>query len=123
MKTNIFIVDDSIAARNMLINILKSDDTIEVVGESGTGQGGIIMLDETNPDIIIIEADITGGMSLLDIIKEIKKLKPEIKIILCTNSQNTDIVIPSTEAGVSYFIQKPYKKAEVLSSIHYVIDK
>ncbi len=120
MKTSIFIVDDSVVARNMLINILKSDKTIEVVGESGTGQGAIIMLDEVSPDIIILEADITGGMTLLDVIKEIKGIKPDIKIILSTTVRDTKVVIPMSEAGANYFIQKPFRKVEVMMSINYV---
>ncbi len=114
---NVFVVDDSEVARGMLIRILKGDPDVNIVGEVGTGLASIIFLEEKKPDVIMLEADISGGMKLVDVVKEIKKLAPDIKIVLCSDSKTTDLIIPASEIGVDQFISKPYVKHKVLPVI------
>ncbi len=122
-KIRIFIVDDSIAARTILSKLLSSQEDFQIVGEAGTGQAGIIMLDEFNPDVVMLEASITGGMAITDIVKEIKNINPIVKIILCTDNSSLEHVIPAAEAGADDFISKPYKKEHISRIIRQCMSK
>lgn len=113
----VFIIDDNIAARSMLARLIKDEEDIEIVGEAGTGQGGIIMLGEVSPDIIMLEATVGGGMLLSDIVKEIHNINPDTKIIICTDYFTSDSVPEVTEYGRLDFVQKPYKKSMLLRTI------
>lgn len=117
-KIRVFIVDDSIVARSMLKILLSTDDEIEIVGESGTGQGSIILLEEVNPDVILLETNVGGGMTINDVVREIKKINPNTKIILCTEPVAYSKIIPATDIGADDFISKPYKKTSILRTIH-----
>lgn len=117
MSIKIFIVDDSIVARTMLTNILTENGNYEIVGEADTGQGGIIMLEDAQPDIVMLEANIGGGMSVQDIVKEMKKLMPETKIVLCSDPNKTTLVISASEVGADDFIEKPYRKTKIFRVI------
>lgn len=117
MSIKIFIVDDAAVARTMLTNILKTNSDYEIVGEASTGQGGIIMLEETQPDVVMLEADIGGGMAIHDVVKEVKKLMPETKIVLCSDPNKTRLIIPASEVGADDFIEKPYKKKKIFRVI------
>ena len=119
----IFVVDDSIAARTMLIRMLETVEDFEVVGQEGTGQASIIMLDEVNPDVVMLEASVSGGMKITDVVKEIKKIKPEVKIILCADSSSAANVIPAAESGADDFINKPYRKELIVRSIRECINR
>ncbi len=118
MKTKVFIVDDSEIMQNMLKKILEEDEDIEVVGVAVTGPRCIIMIDETEPDIIFIDSDITGGMDVMDTIREIKRINDSIKIILCSDAKTNDKIIPAAEIGAIDFIKKPYIKSRVLRTIN-----
>lgn len=117
-KIRVFIVDDSIVARNILKMLLLTDEDIEIVGESGTGQGSIILLEDINPHIILLETNVGGGMTVIDVVREIKKFSENTKIILCTDSIAYSKVIPATDVGADDFISKPYKKSTLLRIIH-----
>lgn len=118
MSVKIFIVDDSVVARTMLKNILAKNDNYEIVGEASSGQGGIIMLEEANPDIIMLEANIGGGMNIEDIVKEMKKLMPQTKIIICSDPNKTKLVISASEVGADDFVSKPYRQTRIFRVIN-----
>ena len=116
-KIKIFVVDDVEIIRKMLARMLSGEEDMEIVGEEGTGQGTIIMLDEVNPDVVLLEAAVAGGMGLMDVIKEIHNVCPDAKIILVTDATSLEKVIPAAAEGVVDFISKPFQKDMVLRTI------
>ena len=113
----VLIADDSPVARNMLIRILTEEDDIEIVGEAGTTQSCIMMLDEVNPDVILLEAAISGGMSIARLIRSIKDIKPYVRVILCVEVNADAEDINAAEHWTSDIIRKPYNKSNVLRAI------
>jgi NarL family two-component system response regulator LiaR len=116
-KIKVFIIDDNIAARSIIAGIVRGEDDIEIVGEAGTGQGGIIMLGDVMPDVIMLEATVSGGMLLNDIIKEIRNVTPDAKIIICADTSLTSSIPEITQYGTLDFVTKPFKKNMLLRSI------
>ena len=114
---NIFVIDDSDVARKMLIRIISEDEDVRVVGEAGSGVGAIMALRETQPDVVMLEADISGTMGAEEIIREIGEINPTISIILCTDDSSNHMVIPLYELGIEQFISKPYSKHKILPVI------
>ena len=116
-KLRVFIADDSPVARNILIRMLNDEEDLEIVGEAGTTQSSIMMLDEVDPDIILLEAAISGGMSITRLIRSIKDIKPYIRIILCVEMNADPEMIKSVEQWAFDIIRKPYNKQNLLRAI------
>lgn len=116
-KIKIFIVDDNVMARKMMIGTLSKDDVFEMVGEAGTGQGGIIMLEEALPDILLLEAAVSGGMTLEEVLTQVKGLSPNTKVILCIEDATQDKVIVGEKNGIVDFISKPFRPNELIRII------
>jgi DNA-binding NarL/FixJ family response regulator len=112
-KQKVFIIDDSDVARAMLKNILKGDDLVEIVGEEKTGIGAIIMLEELKPDVVLLEANISGDIKLVDVIKEIRKLDTHVKIVICADAISRYELIDAPSVGADDIIAKPYRKQEI----------
>lgn len=116
-KIKVFVVDDSVITKTMFSNAIKETEDIEIVGEVSSGPGCIIMFEEINPDVVMLKITIGGGMSVESIVKELRKIKPTVKVIICTDiSYKCDIeellVIEPDD-----FIVKPYQKENVLRII------
>jgi DNA-binding NarL/FixJ family response regulator len=101
----------------MLIRLLASEDDIEVVGESGTPQSSIMMLGSINPDVMLLESDISGGYGIARLIRDIKNLKPYIRIILCVGLSADQDIVKAAEYGASDIIRKPYNKTNLLRAV------
>ena len=116
-KIRVLIADDSPVARNMLIRMLKNEDDIEIAGEADTGQSVVKMLDEAAPDVILLEASISGGISVPRLASYIKDIKPRIRVILCAEVSSDSEVIKEAEPWASDIIRKPYNKTNLLRAI------
>ncbi|MDR1539512.1 MAG: response regulator [Clostridiales bacterium] len=116
-KIKVFVADDSLVARNMLIRLLSKANDIEIAGEAGTAQSSIMLMKELSPDIILLEASIGGGMGISDLVKQFKSCKPDAKVILTVDASGIDAIADASGCGAFDFAQKPYNKANILRLI------
>ena len=117
----VFISDDNETARTMLKQALeRMPYNIEVVGESSTGQGAIIMLDEDKPHLILLKLNIPGDLPSDEVMATIRGMDPQCYIVLCSYPQDRSILEASIRSGTAdNFVEKPIKKA----ALNRVIEK
>jgi two-component system chemotaxis response regulator CheY len=111
MKKRILVVDDAAIIRLMLTKIIVSDE-YEVVGEAGNGAEAVEKYGELKPDLVTM--DITmPDMDGIQAVKEIKKLDPNAKIVMCSAMGQKMMVLEAIEAGAASFIVKPFDEQKV----------
>ncbi len=115
MANRILVVDDAAFMRMMIKDILGKNG-YEVVGEAADGAQAIEKFKETNPDLITM--DITmPEMDGITALKEIKKLDPSAKVIMCSAMGQQAMVIDAIQAGAKDFIVKPFQADRVIEAI------
>lgn len=115
MATRVLIVDDAAFMRMMVKDIL-SKNGYEIVGEAGNGQQAIEKYQELRPDITTM--DITmPEMDGITAVKEIKKIDPNAKVIMCSAMGQQAMVIEAIQSGARDFIVKPFQPDRVLEAI------
>jgi len=115
MANRILIVDDAAFMRMMIRDIL-SKNGYEVVGEANDGAQAIEKYKELRPDLITM--DITmPEMDGINALKEIKKLDPNAKVIMCSAMGQQAMVIDAIQAGAKDFIVKPFQPDRVIEAI------
>ncbi|WP_163101517.1 response regulator [Peribacillus alkalitolerans] len=116
MAHKILIVDDAAFMRMMIKDIL-SKNGFDVVGEAADGVQAIEKFKETSPDLVTM--DITmPEMDGITALKEIKKLNPSAKVIMCSAMGQQAMVIDAIQAGARDFIVKPFQADRVLEAIN-----
>lgn len=116
-KIKVFVVDASEVWRKILINHIASAADMEVVGEINSGQGSILMLEEVNPDVVMLESSPRDRMPAYEVVSQLKSVNPNIHIILCTDQSSMDTVMSAADKGAHDFVTKPYKRQLVLRCI------
>jgi two-component system chemotaxis response regulator CheY len=115
----ILIVDDAAFMRMMLKDILTKNG-YTVVGEAENGLVAIEKYKELKPDLVTM--DITmPEMDGITAVKEIKKIDPGAKIIMCSAMGQQAMVIDSIQAGAQDFIVKPFQPERVLEAVEKVL--
>ena len=99
MATRVLVVDDAAFMRMMVKDIL-SKNGYEIVGEAENG------MDITMPEMDGITA-----------VKEIKKVDPGAKVVMCSAMGQQAMVIEAIQAGARDFIVKPFQADRVLEAI------
>lgn len=115
MANRILVVDDAAFMRMMIKDIL-SKNGYEVVGEASDGAQAIEKYKETSPDLVTM--DITmPEMDGITALKEIKKVDPGAKVIMCSAMGQQAMVIDAIQAGAKDFIVKPFQADRVIEAI------
>lgn len=115
MAIRVLIVDDATFMRTVLKTLLTKNG-FEVVGEAENGRQAVVKYTELKPDIVTM--DITmPEMDGLNAVKEIKKIHPEAKIIMCSAMGQSALVVEAIHAGAKDFIVKPFDEALIVEKI------
>lgn len=115
MAIKVMIVDDAAFMRMMIKDIL-SKNGYEVVGEAENGQKAVEKWQELRPDLTTM--DITmPEMDGIAAVKEIKKLDPAAKVIMCSAMGQQAMVIEAIQSGARDFIVKPFQPDRVLEAV------
>jgi two-component system chemotaxis response regulator CheY len=115
MANRILIVDDAAFMRMMIRDILTKNG-YDVCGEANDGVQAIEKYKELKPDLITM--DITmPEMDGIVALKEIKKVDPNAKVIMCSAMGQQAMVIDAIQAGAKDFIVKPFQPDRVIEAI------
>ncbi len=118
-KIRVLLVDDHTIVRQGLRSLLDSHEDIEVVGEAENGRQAFEKTEQVIPDIVIL--DITmPSLNGIEATRQIKKLKPEIKVIVLTVHDSEEYVHQVLQAGASGYLLKESAVSDLVSAIHAV---
>jgi len=117
--TRVLIVDDAKFMRDKIREILETED-LQVAGEAGNGEEAVLLYQELQPDLVIM--DITMPVKNgIEALKDMIKLNPKVKVIMCTAMRQKRIVVEAIEAGAKDFIVKPFEETKVIEAIRHVL--
>ncbi|NLJ74841.1 MAG: response regulator [Firmicutes bacterium] len=115
MPKKVLITDDTAFMRMTLKNVIEKNG-FEVVGEAGDGEEAIAKYKELQPDLVTM--DITmPKMDGITAIKEIMKIDPNAKIVVCSAMGQKPMVIEALNAGAKDFLVKPFDAERVVEAL------
>ncbi|QDR80502.1 response regulator [Sporomusa termitida] len=115
MAIRVLIVDDAAFMRMMIKDIL-SKNGYDIVGEAENGLKAVEKYQELKPDLTTM--DITmPEMDGITAVKEIKKVDPAAKVIMCSAMGQQAMVIEAIQSGARDFIVKPFQPDRVLEAV------
>ena len=115
MAIKVLIVDDAAFMRMMIKDILTKNG-FEVVGEAENGAKAVEKFQELRPDLTTM--DITmPEMDGITAVKQIKKIDPGAKVIMCSAMGQQAMVIEAIQSGARDFIVKPFQPDRVLEAL------
>ncbi|MEK6689844.1 MAG: response regulator transcription factor [Nitrospirota bacterium] len=105
ISIKILIVDDQRLFRQGLRSLLEQEDDMEVVGEAADGQEAFTLVQETNPDVILMDVE----MPKLDGIqasRTILERYPHTHILMLSVHNEDERVISAIRSGAEGYILK-----------------
>lgn len=116
---NILIVDDHRIVREGLKKIIQHETDMAIAGLAKDASEAIRIL--SNIDINLVLLDIAlPGMSGLEAIKDIKKLRPGARIIMLSMYPEERFAIRALKAGASGYLTKETAPEELINAIRVV---
>ncbi|MBV9689864.1 MAG: response regulator transcription factor [Ktedonobacteraceae bacterium] len=119
MKIHILLADDHTILRAGLKMMLNAQPDMEVVGEAHDGRQAIQEAYRLQPDVILMDItmpDING----IEATRQIKKLLPDIKVLILTMHEHDEYVFQALRAGASGYMLKEAADTELISALHII---
>ncbi len=116
------IADDHNLFRKGIISLLEENPKVKVVYEAGNGAELLHLLNnpDTFPDVVLldIEMPVMDGMEAQ---KKIKKLYPEMKVIILTMRDDEQFILYMISEGVNGYLLKDAEPEELEKAIEKVV--
>ncbi len=116
----VLIVDDDAELRSNLSEILKGAGYY--IAEAPSGKEAIEKIASKDFDIALLDI-MMPKMSGIDVLKEIKKIKPKIRVIMITAFATVENAVDAIKKGASDYISKPFRIDDLLTTIRRVIEE
>lgn len=115
----VLIADDHAVVRSGLKQILAETPDIVVAGEATNGREALEKLEKQHWDVLVL--DITmPGRSGLEILKDIKHLKPELPVLVLSMHAEEQFATRTLKAGASGYLNKESAPEELVKAIRKV---
>lgn len=120
-KIRIIIADDHAVFRNGLKQLIEEDSSIEIIGEAENGERALEIINESKPDIAVLDIDMPK-MTGIQVLKSLNKSKVQIKIIFLTVFASEDIFDKAMSLGISGYLLKDSAVTDIMECIHKVAE-
>lgn len=115
-KIRVLIIDDHPLFRRGVSQLLELANTFELVGEAASGQEGIALARQLEPDLILLDLNMKG-MSGLETLSTLRDHEIDARIILITVSNAPEDLVTAIRAGSDGYILKDNDPDEILKLI------
>ena len=101
----VMVVDDHLVVRRGIISIIQGDRDWVVCAEAGDGVEAIRMAREAKPDVAVVDISMPM-LSGIDVAIELKKILPEIEILIVAMHEGEQFITDALNAGARGYILK-----------------
>ena len=113
-KATILITDDEKSIRNALKEILEFENYVTLEAENG--EEALKVVEKENVNLVMLDIKMKG-MDGIEVLEQLKKIKPEIPVIMISGHGTIKIAVEATKNGAFDFLEKPPDLNRLLTSV------
>ncbi len=119
-RLNILVVEDGETQREMLTEFLASEG--HTVAGAEDGDRAIRQVRDGHFDLLLLDYKMPG-MNGIDVLREIKKLNPQISVVMMTAYGTIETAVDAMKLGAVDYISKPIDLDELLALIGRIAER
>lgn len=116
MKTTVAIVEDNGAICASLERVIAASADMRCVGASRNAEHALRTIPQNVPDVVLMDIELPG-ISGIECTARLKRLLPNLRILILTVYKDQDQIFRALEAGASGYLLKRSSSDEILRAI------
>lgn len=116
----IVIADDHAIVRTGLRALIKSESTMELIGEAAGGYEAIELVEKTMPDVLVLDLSMPD-LDGISVTKKIRPRFPDLCILILTIHEDEALLRAALKAGAAGYILKRAAETELISAINIIL--
>lgn len=119
MAINVSIVEDSDKLRGTLARVLNRADGFKCVSQHPHAEDALKDLPSVKPEVVLMDINLPG-MNGVECVRQLKKLLPEVQVMMLTVYEDTENIFDALAAGANGYMLKRTSSKELLEAIQEV---
>ena len=115
----IMLIEDHEMVRAGFQMLLEAQPDMEIVAQAETGEAGLALVDERQPDVVLLDVSMPG-MGGAQAARALKSRFPDIKILAVTIHSNKAYLLEMLDAGADGYLPKRAAAEELVNAIRTV---
>ena len=115
-RARVFVVDDHAAVRQALVMRVAMQPDLEVCGEAASAEEALERIEHARPDVAILDISMRDGNGL-DLIGQIKELRLEVRMVVCSMHAESIYAQRALEAGAMGYVNKDQASSQIIEAI------
>ncbi len=116
ISQTIITIDDHPLFRKGLADLIDMDDSLTLIGEAASGEEGLALAVELEPDLVLLDINMKG-MDGLETLRALKAADLDSRVMMLTVSNNEEDVLAAIRAGADGYLLKDMEPEDTLDSI------
>ncbi len=114
--TSILLADDQELVRTGLRMILTAEDDFEVVGEAADGHEAVDLAGSLRPHVVLMDIRMPG-LDGIEATRRITASQPDVRVLMLTTFDRSQLVYDSLLAGASGFLLKDAPSQQLVAGV------
>lgn len=118
-KIRVLLTDDHQLFRQGIRTLLDAEEDLEIAGEAANAADAVALARQQRPDIVLMDIGMTG-MSSFEATRQIRKERPETRVIFLSMYDDEDYLAECVEIGAGGYVLKDSPAEQLLTAIREV---
>ncbi|MCL4395428.1 MAG: response regulator transcription factor [Chloroflexi bacterium] len=115
----VLVADDHAIVREGICSLLARRKDIELVGQAADGRQAVEQVAALSPDVVLMDISMPA-MNGLEATVEIRRSHPQTRILVLSQYESKEYVLPLLRAGAAGYIGKRARASEMVDAIRAV---
>lgn len=115
-QIRVCLADDHNLLRDGIREMLSTEPEFAVVGEASSGPEALNLVVRLHPDVLLLDVEMPGPGAAA-IIRRVKRMVPETKVIVLTMHDDPDMVHELLEAGAVAYLLKTILRDDLIAAV------
>ena len=120
MSIKVMLADDHALMCEGIKHLLEFDGSIEVIEEANNGIECLEKLENSEPDILLLDINMPD-MNGIEVLEELKKINKSVKVLILTVHSEVEYLIRAIDIGANGYILKDSGSVELKQAINVIM--
>jgi DNA-binding NarL/FixJ family response regulator len=115
----VVVVDDHALHRDGTRQILDAYADLQVVGDAGSGEVALAVINQFHPDVVLMDIRLPG-MNGIEVTRRLTRDHPDVRVLMVSSYDEDEYVRGALEAGAAGYLSKTTPGTELVQAVRAV---
>ena len=116
LSIRILLVDDHPVVRDGLALMLETQPDFEIIGQAGSGQQALAILNTTAADVMLLDLEMPE-MDGVEVLNALAETHPDVRVLVFTAFDTDERIVGAVRAGAKGYLLKGVHRQEIFNAI------